>query len=228
MGDYTRVKVNGQFEDVKIGTCGSAYYATKQQLEDHQKKYGKDTEVSYYLDPANGCNFAFPFPAYDGKEVGQISNFHGDQRTNFYFSWKVPEGEVSHHKDIVQHLHPDGSDQGGINLWSPCPSTGKAKTSNNFDVTKERYRLETQVFYGGALAISARCVYCGCSNVFTIDEAILIVKDILDEAKRLIEKTKFVYSERSFTTKEQDIKEIEFLQQIAKRIMDTYEPIEAN
>lgn len=67
MGDYLK---NGE----KIGTCGDAYYATKQMLEKHKD----DPESGYYLNPENGCSFAFPYPAYDGKDVGGISNFHED------------------------------------------------------------------------------------------------------------------------------------------------------
>ncbi len=163
MGDYTN-------SGVKIGTCGNAYYATLPML----KTRSGDTEVSYYLDPKNRCTFAFPFPQWDKKAIGDVSNFHSDQWIPFYFKFK---GE-SAHKDIVTHLHPEGCH--GVNVWSVCPqdreNEGRYVSTNMPDY--DTFRLYGQCYHNETLHIVGECPYCKQLSIFTKDEAALIVHNI--------------------------------------------------
>jgi len=183
MGDYLR---NG----VKIGTCGSAYYATKSMLE----AVKSDPEAAYYLDPKNKCNFAFPFPEYDGKKVGEISNFHAG-RAEFFFEFA---GDA-YHQDICTHLHPRGG--AGINLFHPCPYNGGRSSANFKNVPT--WRLSRQVNIDGRLHIMAECIYCEAPNYFSKEEAATVCEWI-ETRKHSTEESRLYYLE------------------IAKRIKQTY------
>ena len=162
MGDYLK---NG----AKIGTCGSAYYATKKMLE----KAASDPEAAYYLNPENSCSFAFPFPEYDGKKAGEITNFHEGERVDFFFS--APEGMQIFHSYIWFHTHPKGGE--GVNIQTPCVYQNEATTSKMYYSTA-RMRLDTQKYYKGSLYITAKCIYCGESTIFDREEAFLIAEKI--------------------------------------------------
>ena len=53
MGDYTK-------KGEKIGTCGTAYYATKEMIEKEFLSGDTSPDIKYYLDPKESINFAFP------------------------------------------------------------------------------------------------------------------------------------------------------------------------
>jgi len=217
MGDFTK---NG----TKIGTCGSGYYATLEMLEKHVLKYGNIDDAAWYIDPKQSCNFAFPFPEYDGKAIGDISNFHAEDRTNFYFAIEIGETDMVHHKDICTNVHPDGGN--GVNLFHPCPCLDFSKTSVNFDRSKQTFRLECQVYYQKSLCISGRCIYCGCSNVFSFDEALKIVEGLIARADALIKRpVKDLASGKTIVGKipEPDQQEAKYLHEIIKRILATYD-----
>lgn len=77
MGDYTK---NG----TKIGTCGKAYYSTYKALKQHPDALDASSDVAMYLKKENGCSFAFPFPEFKGKKVGEISQFHKKPEDKFW------------------------------------------------------------------------------------------------------------------------------------------------
>lgn len=212
MGDYTK---QGQ----KIGTCGAGYYATLEMLKNHVDKFGKVDDAHYYINPENKCSFAFPFPEYDGKEIGEISNFHEGERVDFFFKFK---GE-SHHKEIVTHVHPKGGQ--GINIFSPCVYSDRAKISRNLDTSKgETFRLTEQCFYNGELCICAECIYCGAKNIFSKEEAQELAQNIMQDAERLLKDSNNNYYHES--DRKRYKKESIYIKEIAKRILKTYNIIE--
>lgn len=83
MGDYTNT-------GIKIGTCGVGYYATRKMLENY---HSHDSEVNYYLKPENKCWFAFPFPQWDNKKVGEITIFHIGDENNVDWRFRLPEDD---------------------------------------------------------------------------------------------------------------------------------------
>lgn len=192
MGDYTK---SGE----KIGTCGNAYYATLPMLKDLANYAGED-EAGYYIDPKNNCTFAFPFPMYDGKKVGEFSNFHEGQRAEFFFD--LPASIESHHGEIVHHVHPRGG--AGINLFIDCPFGGGKAASHNLDKSTITYRLTNQIYYKGSLHIQAECIYCQERNIFSKEEA-QIMCEWIESRKHDTEEQKAYYLE------------------ISKRIKATYE-----
>lgn len=208
MGDYTR---NG----TKIGTCGSAYYSTLGALKNHPDSSIPGTDAKAYVDPKNNCNFAFPFPEYDGKGVGEISNFHQGSRVEFTF--KFPKGR-GHHKDLVFHTHPRGAE--GLNVFTPCPYDPNAKRSRVYDNEFEVYRLTTQHYYNGKLHVGGECAYCGCINIFDKEEAQIISNIIMEEVAELMDRSENEYYCES--DRENYKKEAEYKKEIAKRIIDTY------
>ena len=186
MGDYTK---SGE----KIGTCGAGYYATKQMLEDLNEKGG---DVEAYLNPKNNCSFAFPFPEYDGKEVGEISNYHDDMRVNLHFFY--PANRLSHHKKVLYQLKPQGVPM--KNLYCECPQKYNEETKEG----NIYFRLSEQVYFEGKLCITAECPYCENVNIFDKEEAEMICNDYFDH-----------YSENPETQA--------YYSEIAKRIRATYE-----
>lgn len=164
MGDFTK-------DGTKIGTCGQAYYATKPMLE----KLVGDKEVDYYLDPKNNCSFAFPFPDYENKRIGEISNFHEDQKVDFVIS--IKNQGVTHHGRIIHTVHPKGGQQ--INLYSECPYSNPDLVSSNFDKSNVRFYLAEQMYYRGELAVKARCIYCGEPNILDPEEALEVSENIM-------------------------------------------------
>jgi hypothetical protein len=187
MGDYIK--------DIKIGTCGNAYYATKPHLE----SYASHPEAAYYLKPENNCLFAFPFPEWDRKPIGNYSVFHGEQQTVCLY---VPTNRITghtHHKDIYHHMHPAGAP--GINVAAPCP---QSKPHHLID--KQVYHLYGQQYYGGKLHIVGKCAYCGHENIFTHKEAKAACEYL----------TKVAESSGSEERRE-------YLAEIVRRILATYE-----
>lgn len=170
MGDYAS---NGE----KIGTCGQGYYATRKALETQAAKGCKESQ--YYLNPENGCYFAFPFPEYDGKQIGEISTFH--EPTNFLI--ELPPSDNYFHGEIVHHIHPHGG--AGVNLFIPCPHSDGAKVSHNFDRSKVGFYLIGEGFYQGAPAVWVECIYCKKKQILDQTEAIEAVKYLRNKAARL-------------------------------------------
>jgi hypothetical protein len=158
MGDYTK---NGT--GAKIGTCGRAYYATKGMLE----KIGNDNEANWYLNPANKAFFAFPFPEFDGKQIGDISVFHTEERDEFMVRLKSA-GRNSYHGNLVFHKHPAGGE--GLNFFCDCPYHNNGNTSRNFNNEYLKFYLKYQTYYDGRLTIAGECIYCRELNIFDEDE----------------------------------------------------------
>lgn len=206
MGDYLK---NGN----KIGTCGRGYYATKSQLE----KVKDDPEAAYYLNPKNGCSFAFPYPEYDGKEAGQISNFHEGEKAEPIILFLKREGSQTHHTRIAHHIHPKGGQ--GINLFCDCPYHSAENVPNNFNDEFVRFYLNEQVYVNSELAISAQCIYCGQTNIFEAEEAKEAAENLYSEANKAeLDAVKPVYSHMA----EQLKKEAARGREVARRILDTY------
>lgn len=168
MGDFT---TNG----AKIGTSGRAYYATKEMLE----KIENDNEANYYLNPANSCFFAFPFPKFDGKRIGDISVFHTEEHDEFVVEMKK-EGKHSFHKSLIFHKHPAGG--AGINLFCDCPYHSSENISRNFDNTDLKFYLKYQTYYNGQLTIAGECIYCRELNIFDDVEVLEICQNIQKKA----------------------------------------------
>lgn len=168
MGDYLK---NG----AKIGTCGQAYYATRKALE----AVRHDEEAAIYLNPANACSFAFPFPEYDGKAVGEISNFHDGQRADYFF--KLPKG-CGIHGTITHHIHPRGAE--GINLFIPCPYSAGSNTSRNFNPEFETFRLTSEKYENGKLRVLVECVYCGEKQLLTDSEIKMAIQNFAMQSEK--------------------------------------------
>ncbi len=205
MGDYLN---NGE----KIGTCGQAYYATLEMLKAHKG----DKEADYYLNPSKGCSFAFPFPEYDGKQVGEISNFHEEDKVNFVISLPADKFQTYHDR-MYTHISPKGVQ--GINVFFPCPYNG-AETSSNFDESNVKLLLTEQMYVDGKLAAVAKCVCCGQRNILEDVEAVFVSEQIQEEAQRLQNQSKL----DSYTTEEktEKLKQANYLMKVASRLLKTY------
>jgi hypothetical protein len=157
-----------------------------------------DPEAACYLNPKNGCNFAFPFPEYDGKKAGCISNFHEGERVDFFFS--APEDMQIFHENLSFHMHPRGGE--AVNISTGCvygENTLHSRLSHNGTYM----RLYGQVYYNGQLHITAKCVYCECSSIFDKDEA-FIIADIID-----------IWTD-------ENPEQVKYYKEISKRIRETY------
>jgi hypothetical protein len=207
MGEYLK---NGQ----KIGTCGVAYYATKTMLEAVKNQ----PEAASYLDPKNNCTFAFPFPQYDGKNVGEISNFHEGERVDQVIMLRR-SGVESFHKKIVHHIHPSGGQ--GINLFCDCPYHNSDNVSKNFNDDFLRFYLRNQLYYNGELHISGECIYCGEKNIFSAEEAQEIANHLEGEA--VWNETESKRPEyKGMSNADNHLKSAVYLRLIAERILNTY------
>ena len=205
MGDFTK-------KNEKIGTCGHAYYATKEMLENEHNLDPSDGEVNYYLNPKNKCHFAFPFPKYDGKKIGEMSNFHKGDREEFTFSFETDE---SAHGTITHHVHPKGAQ--GINLFVPCPYTDEKVASRNFNKETKIFRLVGQHYFKGELLLTAECVYCKTLNVFSNEESLKLAEQLRKESEKLIKSAKNNYYHESERVRYEN--EATFLMEIVKRIL---------
>ena len=212
MGDYTK-------SGVKIGTCGQAYYATKSMLE----AIKSDPEAAHYLNPVNGCSFAFPFPEYDGKKVGEISNFHSDQRAEYYIFLKPGN---SLHKDIIHHVHPKMGQ--GINLFFPCPVSAESKHSRNFDKSYETFRITDQAYVGGKLVMMVECIYCEQKQYLDETEMLQAVQSLRDQAsdmRKQSEREKRQWPD--CTNWETSLKAANNLDTVADRVEAMMQPVNA-
>ncbi len=187
MGDYTK-------SGIKIGSCGEGMYATKKMLEDLNETTG---DVAAYLNPEYKCSFPFPFPEYDGKKAGEISNFHEGERVELCFAF--PANIESHHNKVLYQFKPKGVPM--KNLYCECPqkyNDGAGKHDTIY------LRLTSQVWHGGTLKVQAECPYCKTKNILDKEEAEIICANYFDKYSQDKE-TQAYYSE------------------IAKRIRETYE-----
>lgn len=208
MGDYTK-------NNAKIGTCGNAYYATLPMLE--AIKHENSEEVNYYLDPSKSCSFAFPFPEYDGKKIGEISNFHEGERVDFFI--QIKNQKNTFHKKIVTHLHPKEGQ--GINLFCDCPYHSKENVSHNFNDENVKFRLVNQLYFKGSLAIAGECIYCGETNIFDEAEALEVCENLKKSADYYAaEANKKEYQGK--VNKEINENKAIYYTQIANRILKTY------
>lgn len=208
MGDYTA-------KGVKLGTCGRAYYATKNQI----KELAQDSETKYYLNSENKCMFAFPLPEFDNKKAGEISIFHKEERDLTVL--EIKNTNFTFHQKIVFHKHPVGGS--GINLFCDCPYHSKENVSRNFNDDTLKFYLKYQSYTGKGeeMAIVAECIYCGESNVFEKSEAeeaceVLIKNAVWNETEAKRPEYK------NCTNSETHLKKAEELREIAKRILETY------
>jgi hypothetical protein len=180
MGDYLN---NGK----KIGTCGRAYYATFESLQE----YKHEEEAGAYLNPKNKCSFAFPFPEYDGKKAGDISNFHEGERAEYFFNLPAKSGI---HGTITHHLHPKGG--WGINVFIDCPYISE-RVSSNFNKEVETFRLSEVCFLdSGKLGVLVECIYCGQRQVLSEQEIQIAIDYFYDQAvktKKESEREKYIH-----------------------------------
>ena len=208
MGDFTN---NG----IKLGTCGRAYYATKEMIE----ALAKDTETSYYLKPENKCFFAFPLPEFDGQKAGEISIFHKPE--NELIVIEIDKKHRTHHKQIVHHVHPAGGQ--GINLFCDCPYHNPETASRNFEHDKTKFYLKYQTFTGEGqeMAIVVECIYCKETNIFEEHEAKEAAENLFLKSLHLLnlaDRPEY----KNTSNREIYIKEAQELEEVANRILKTY------
>lgn len=206
MGDYLK---NG----TKIGTCGRGYYATLEML----KKHKGDPEADAYMDPKNGCSFAFPFPEYDLKSVGEISNFHKGDMVEYVVSLPADQFET-YHERMSHHLHPKGLP--GFNVFFPCPYEAGSEVSTNFNKNEVKFYLKEQIYFDGKLAVLVECVCCGRRNVLELKESIYIAEQIKAQSDRY----KAQADNCSLTSECNELLEkAVYHSTIANRILETYQ-----
>lgn len=169
MGDYTK-------NNAKIGTCGRAYYATKSMLE----KLIDEPEADYYLKPENSCFFAFPFPQFDLKSIGDISVFHTEERNEFLVQLPNKKGRNSYHQQLVFHKHPAGG--AGLNFFCDCPFHNSETASRNFKNDNLKFYLKYETYFRGELTIAGECIYCRELNIFDAEENIEICEELEQRA----------------------------------------------
>lgn len=207
MGDYTK-------EGVKIGTCGRAYYATKQQLED--KRNTGDYEIREYLNPKNKCHFAFPYPEFDGKEIGDISIFHKEAHELIIL--EISKENKTFHKKIPFHTHPTGGQ--GINLFCDCPYHSAENVSRNFEGDIEKFYLRYEAMQeDGSSAIVGECIYCGEANIFEKHEAEEAVQNLMKKSESYV-----MYAKKANSVEAADrgIEKAIRLRTICDRILEIY------
>lgn len=126
MGDYTR-------NNVKIGTCGRAYYSTRRMLMEYHDQ--GDPEVRWYLDPVNKAEFAFPFPEWDHKRIGTISSIHTDQCIRYHIGLSDSEACTCGCKDhILTGEQYTGSKDGKTVVKVECSSCRRGYLLEDHDV----------------------------------------------------------------------------------------------
>lgn len=147
MGDYTK---NG----TKIGTCGGGYYATLAALQKLAENPAEE-EARYCIDPKNKCSFAFPFPANDGKKVGEV-NYRNEGE---YF--ELPATLASYHEKMSLSVPHAVAGRCPIYVAFDCPheKTGQTK---GFIMRSVAYGSDS------LLHIGVTCAYCGAGQ--TLDE----------------------------------------------------------
>lgn len=218
MGDYT---INNRKEEVKIGTCGAGYYTTFKMLE-NLKVLSYDS--NYYLDKTKGIYCAFPFPEYDTKECGEISQFHDDLK--IHFTIDIPTVVELHHGSITHHIHPRGGANGGVNMFFPCPYTPGGDISTNFDRARTSINLNWEYRKDGCSYIMGSCPYCNSENYFSKEEAESIIHynvPPLDRRHKLL--TELINSNpdniRTSSYKE-ELKQIDYKKEVFNRIKKIY------
>ena len=195
MGDYT---TNNKKQEVKIGTCGAGYYSTFNQLKALRTP---SEDAKDYLSQNSFC--AFPFPDYDKKQCGEISQFHSGERVEFPVY--MPEGiEVYHSTVQVEVKGRHNAPKKIMNV--DCPDTGK-HSSILF--------LDWQIKKEGILYPMAVCPYCGQMSYFNNDEVKKIVEYNTEDAKK-----EFQYKSNTLdkSIKEQAQKEYEYKLEVYKRM----------
>lgn len=207
MGDYTN---NG----IKLGTCGRAYYATKSMIE----ALPKDTEANYYLNPENKAFFAFTLPEFDGKKAGEISIFHKPE--NELIVLEINKNSVTHHKQIIHHVHPAGGQ--GVNLFCDCPYHSTENTSRFNDETIKFYlKYQTFTGEGDEMAIVGECIYCKETNIFEKHEAEEAAENLYKKSLSLLnlaDRPEY----KNTSNRDSYIKQAEELEEVANRILKTY------
>ena len=187
MGDYAK---NNKGHEFKIGTCGNAYYATLEQL---QNITNKCTEINYYLNPANKCQFAFPFPEYKHKEAGEISNFHEGQKVDFVI--QLDAENQSWHENIYTHVHPKGCS--GQNLISECP---QKETPRRMPTNKNSFYLRSLSFDKEQnLVVGVECCYCQRVNILDEAELLSVMKSLETENELLSKESRYFTEEQRKT-----------------------------
>lgn len=208
MGDYTT-------NDIKLGTFGRAYYATKAMIE----ALPKETETNYYLNPENKCMFAFPLPEFDDKKAGEISIFHKEQKDLIII--EINKTNNTFHKKIVTHIHPVGGQ--GLNLFCDCPYHSNENVSKNFNEETIKFYLKYQCYTGEAeeMAIVGECIYCGETNIFEKHEAQEVSENLYKKSISLLnlaDRPEY----KDTANRDRYIKESEKLEKVADRILKTY------
>lgn len=214
MGDYTK-------SGIKIGTCGQAYYATLNMLSFHHDNIDfSDEEVKHYINPKNKCSFAFPFPEWDNKKIGEISAFHDNIHCVIY----LPSEFNTHHGNITHHIHPRGGE--GVNLFIPCPykdETGEHH-SRNLDKSKFGFQILGQKFQqDGSLAVMVECIYCKESQSLELHEAQAAADSLLKIAAYHDKECAIIKSlNPDCSNWEADKKKADWHREVAKRVLATY------
>lgn len=146
MGDYTK-------NNVKIGTCGQAYYSTYQMLKDlKENRPGDLGDGEFYLNEDMGAIFAFPYPEFDGKPIGSVSVFHEQDKLELF----AYSGDA-YHRQVRYYLQPTHCE--GVNVYADCPM-GKGSVRPKYQLYGEA-RLT-----GGEWGVVMVCPYCKEKTIF--------------------------------------------------------------
>lgn len=218
MGDYTK-------KGVKIGTTGQAYYATLGMLVHHNTFIdSSDPEVRYYIEPKNKCTFAFPFPQWDGKAIGEISSFHDNPECII----ALPNDGKSYHQDIVHHVHPKGGE--GVNLFVECPygTKDKSRYSRNLDTSVVRFQIVGQKYCSdGSLGVLVKCIYCNETQVLDEKEAAIASEYLVNKAECEERQAKYYEQYPLNGNADHHRKRAEWLREVVKRLLGTYNLVTA-
>lgn len=205
MGDFTK---NG----TKIGTCGKAYYATYWQIQNQQNLGG---DLKYYLNlkRENGFSYAFPFPEFDGKKLGQISQFHIKASPNEIGKVIYPiylediDCKEINHDEVFAHICDTYTSEKQI-VRVPCKNS------------KNKYYMEYTGFIHGVPSILLYCAYCGSGTHYTLN------KDGTNEITKAINRAilnnnKIIKTSKNIN-QEKLKKENEYHKEILTRVFDWY------
>lgn len=166
MGDFTN---NG----TKIGTCGKAYYATYWQIVKNFQTHGNNGDVIYYynLKRENGFSYAFPFPEFDGKKLGDISQFHIQQKNGkvlypvYLLDSECKDIQHNETRSEIRDIYTDEKK----NFYVKCFQDPLNYRSNKAP-DQNKFYMEYTGFINGKPSILIYCAYCGAGTHFTLDD----------------------------------------------------------
>ena len=168
MGEY--IKIKGQADYFKIGTCEEMYYIRLEQLRqlvatNQAEKVDGNQEPREYLEPETN-RFRFPFPDEDNVEPGYFDPYNRGVEialtpdvTPLIIADLTAGGEDWDHNTLTTR-------QGDVNIMGiPCPYNPEfEKMGLSVSWPFPNYRVELvqqKLMKSGEVWAVVRCVYCG-------------------------------------------------------------------